>query len=96
MESFFLQIKYESIESGGNFLAGYNGTHNEMGISPDEVEIIGSWFMVKGRMTETTQAIGSVPGFGNSHILKVRYRAAACMPYLLQVPRRHKRNTASS
>jgi len=25
---------------------------NEMGISPDEVEIIGSWVMVNGRMTE--------------------------------------------
>jgi hypothetical protein len=24
----------------------------EMGISPDEVEIIGSWVMVNGRMTE--------------------------------------------
>jgi hypothetical protein len=35
---------------------------NEMGISPDEVEIIGSWVMVNGRMTEdeTSHRISSL------------------------------------
>ena len=37
-------------------------TENEMGISPDEVKIIGSWVMVNGRMIEddTSQRISSL------------------------------------
>ena len=35
-----------------NRLTLTNPTENEIGINPDEVEIIGSWVMVNGRMTE--------------------------------------------